>query len=142
MVATGAVTADPVTALAKADAIEAGAWDEDAVAPIVQGFFHTRPAQMKEYRRIALMASQRAAVDTARSNATCRTLELLHRITVPTLIIQGVHDRVRTPEHGAEMRERMPQSRLEVLEGAGHTPQLEAAEAFHKVALPHLLANR
>ena len=141
LVATGAVTADPAAALERADAIEAGAWDEEAVAPIVAGFFHALPAEIGTYRRIALMASQRAAAQAARSNASGRTLELLDRIAAPTLIIQGEHDRVRTPEHGAEICERMPDARLVVLHGAGHTPQLEVPGTFHEYALPHLLAE-
>jgi pimeloyl-ACP methyl ester carboxylesterase len=63
------------------------------------------------------------------------------RASVPTLIIQGRHDRARTPEHGAAMRERIPGARLEVLERAGHTPQLEEPDAFHALALPFLLAR-
>ena len=141
LVATGAVTADPAAALERADAIEAGAWDEEAVAPIVAGFFHVLPAEIEAYRRIALMASQRAAAQATRSNASGRTLELLDRIPAPTLIIQGEHDRVRTPEHGAEMCERIPDARLVVLQGAGHTPQLEVPGTFHEIALPHLLAE-
>ena len=141
LVATGAVLADPETALAKADTIAAEPWDEDAVRPFVQGFFR-RPlsaADFDRYRRIALMASQQSAVEASRSNAKSTTLDRLNQITVPTLIIQGRHDRVRTPEHGADMRDRIPGARLEVLEESGHTPQLEEPEAFHKIALPFLV---
>jgi pimeloyl-ACP methyl ester carboxylesterase len=60
---------------------------------------------------------------------------------VPTLIVQGRHDRARTPEHGTEMRKRIAGSRLEVIEEAGHTPQLEQPDAFHAVALPFLLGK-
>jgi pimeloyl-ACP methyl ester carboxylesterase len=60
---------------------------------------------------------------------------------VPTLIIQGRHDRARTPEHGAEMRDRIPGAVLAVIEDAGHTPQLEQADAFDHVALPFLIAG-
>ena len=66
----------------------------------------------------------------------------LASIRVPTMIIQGRHDRVRTPEHGMEMRDRIPGSVLEVIEDAGHTPQLEQPQRFHDVALPFLLQGR
>jgi pimeloyl-ACP methyl ester carboxylesterase len=142
LVATGGAAADPAGALAKADALAAAAWDEACVAPIVEGFFHRPPpaAQLAEYRRIALMAAQTAAVEAARSNARSRTLERLDAIAVPTLIVQGRHDRARTPEHGAAMRDRIPGARLEIVEEAGHTPQLEAPDAFHEIALPFLRA--
>jgi pimeloyl-ACP methyl ester carboxylesterase len=141
LVATGAVTANPAAALAKADELAGATWNEAAVTPIVNGFFHRPPTaeRLAEFRSIALSASQPAAIEAARSNARSRTFERLGEIRLPTLIVQGRHDRARTPEHGAEMRERIPGGRLEVIEDAGHTPQLEQADAFHKIALPFLL---
>lgn len=143
LVATGPFTADPAAGLARAAGIAAAPWTEAAVQPIVAGFFREPPppADLDRYRKIAHMASHQAAVEAARSNAGARTLERLDEITVPTLIIQGRHDRARTPEHGAAMRERIPGARLEVLERTGHTPQLEEPEAFHALALPFLLAR-
>ena len=143
LVATGAATADPAAALARADAIATAPWDTEAVVPVVAGFFRLPPppTRMTEYRRIALAASHRAVVDAARSNAGSRTLERLGEIRVPTLIIQGRHDRSRTPEHGAAMRDSIPGARLVVLEGSGHTPQIEEPEAFHAVALSFLLGR-
>jgi 3-oxoadipate enol-lactonase len=141
LVATGAVTADPAAALAKAEALALASWNEETVKPIVDGFFHRLPSptSLERYRRIALQASKQAALEAARSNAQSRTLDHLNRILVPTLIIQGRHDRARTPDHGAAMRDRIAGSRLEVLEEAGHTPQLEQPKAFHDMALPFLL---
>ena len=88
------------------------------------------------------MASQPAAIEAARSNARNRSFDRLGSIRVPTLIIQGRHDRARTPEHGAEMRERIAGSTLAVIEDAGHTPQLEQPARFHEVAAPFLLHGR
>jgi len=143
LVATGAAMGDPAAGLARADEIAREAWDETAVRPIVAGFFREPPAGdgPESYRRIALMAAHRAAVDAMRSNARSRTLERLGEIQVPTLIIQGRHDRARTPDHGAAMQAGIPGARLEVLEHSGHTPQLEEPEAFHALALPFLLAR-
>ena len=140
LVATGGFTANEALALEKADALSAAQWNEEAVTPIVDGFFHQRPPadQLAEYRRIALSASQQAAVEAARSNATNRTFDQLASIRVPTMIIQGRHDRVRTPEHGADMRDRIAGSELAVIEDVGHTPQLEQPQRFHDVALPFL----
>jgi pimeloyl-ACP methyl ester carboxylesterase len=144
LVATGPYTADPAGALAKAAVMEAGPWDEATVTPIVNGFFYQPPPapELARLRQVALMASKTAAVEAARSNATSRTLERLGEIRIPTLIIQGRHDRARTPEHGAEMRDRIAGSRLEIIEGAGHTPHLEQPDKFHQIAVPFLLADR
>jgi pimeloyl-ACP methyl ester carboxylesterase len=143
LVATGAATADPAAGLARADTIASAPWDAAAVVPVVAGFFREPPppARLVEYQQIALAASHRAAVEAARSNAGSRTLERLGEIRIPTLIIQGRHDRARTPEQGAALRDRIPGARLVVLEGSGHTPQIEEPAAFHAVALPFLLGQ-
>lgn len=143
LVATGAAMADPAAGLARAEALAAAPWNAEAIRPIVAGFFRDPPSpdRLEQYRWIALMAAHRAAVEAARSNARSDTLDRLGEIGVPTLIIQGRHDRIRTPEHGAAIRERIVGARLEVLEDSGHTPQLEEPEAFHAIALPFLLAR-
>lgn len=142
LVATGAFTADPEAALAAADNLAAAEWNAATADRVVGGFFHNPPSiEWKDaVRRIALTASQAAAVEAARSNARSRTFDLLGRIDVPVLIIQGRHDRARTPAHGVAMQERLPRGRLAVLENSGHTPQLEEPEAFHTLALPFLTA--
>ena len=144
LVATGGFAADPAAGLARAETIAAGPWNPETVRPIVAGFFHRAQdaARLKEYQQIALQASQKAAVEAARSNAEARPFDRLGEIGAPTLIVQGRHDRARTPEHGALMRERIPGARLEVLESCGHTPQLEDPDAFHDLVLPFLLAGR
>jgi len=144
LVATGGFTLNVPLALEKADALSAARWDEATVAPVLNGFFHQPPsaAMLVEYRRIALSASQAAAVEAARSNATNRTFDDLASIRAPTMIIQGRHDVVRTPAHGGEMRDRIAGSVLAVIEDAGHTPQLEQPQRFHDVALPFLLRQR
>ncbi|MGH7118233.1 MAG: alpha/beta fold hydrolase [Acetobacteraceae bacterium] len=140
LVATGAFTADPEAALAKADSLAEAAWNRTTATSVVSGFFHRPPPQeeMERFERIALSALQPAAVEAARSNAKSCTFEQLHMINVPTMIVQGRHDRVRTPEHGAAMRDRIPESRIIVLEHSGHTPQLEEPDEFLQVALPFL----
>lgn len=142
LVATGAVMGDPAAGRAKADAMEAAPWDEAAVVPIVDGFFHRRPsdAEIARLRAIALSASHAAAVEAARSNARNDTLASLSSIRVPTFIVQGRYDAARTPEHGVLMRDRIAAAQLAVIEDAGHTPQLEQPAAFHDIAVPFLLA--
>lgn len=143
LVATGAYTGDPSAALAKADSFASSTWDDDAVAPIVAGFFREGPTAERraELIGIARMARQAAAVEAARSNARSRTLERLGEVRVPTLIVQGRHDRARTPEHGAEMRDQIADAQLVILEESGHSPQLEQPDAFHDIALPFLLGT-
>ena len=97
LVATGGFTPNVTLALEKADALSAATWNEEIVTPVVAGFFHQPPsaAILAEYRKIAMSASQTAAIEAARSNATNRSFDDLASIRVPTMIIQGRHDRGR-----------------------------------------------
>ena len=55
----------------------------------------------------------------------------LHRIHVPTLLLWGASDRFVTPDYyGAAYRNAIPGARMEIIEQAGHWPQVEQPEAF------------
>ena len=54
----------------------------------------------------------------------------LHRITVPTLLLWGASDRIVTPAYGRAYGDSIPGSRFELIEGAGHHPEIEQPEAF------------
>jgi pimeloyl-ACP methyl ester carboxylesterase len=54
----------------------------------------------------------------------------LHRVNVPTLLLWGASDQFVTPGYyGAAYREAIPGARLEIIERAGHLPQIERPEA-------------
>ena len=118
LVATGAFTGDPAAGLKKADELVPVPWSDEMVNASTDAFFHTPPREpaLTRYREIYRGASPGAAVEALRSNVATNTLERLKDIAVPTLIVQGRHDRSRTPERGADMCERIPTSRLEILE--------------------------
>jgi pimeloyl-ACP methyl ester carboxylesterase len=50
------------------------------------------------------------------------------RITMPSLVIVGEHDRVTPPASAVELAGALPEGRLVVLEGVGHVPMLERPE--------------
>ncbi len=54
----------------------------------------------------------------------------LGRIKVPTLLLWGESDRVVTPDYGRAYSRLIPGSRFELVEGAGHHPEIERSEAF------------
>ena len=54
----------------------------------------------------------------------------LRRIAVPTLVLWGASDRIVTPEYGRAYAEAIPGSRFELIERAGHRPEIERPEAF------------
>jgi len=54
----------------------------------------------------------------------------LGRIAVPTLLVWGASDGVVTPDYGRAYARLIPGSRLALIEGAGHHPEIEQPEAF------------
>jgi pimeloyl-ACP methyl ester carboxylesterase len=54
----------------------------------------------------------------------------LRRIAVPTLVLWGASDGIVKPSYGRAYSELIPGSRFEVIERAGHHPEIEQAEAF------------
>jgi pimeloyl-ACP methyl ester carboxylesterase len=54
----------------------------------------------------------------------------LRRIKVPTLVLWGESDGVVTPDYGRAYSRLIPGSRFELIEGAGHHPEIERPDAF------------
>ena len=54
----------------------------------------------------------------------------LGRINVPTLLLWGESDGVVTPDYGRAYSRLIPGSRFEVIERAGHHPEIEQPETF------------
>jgi pimeloyl-ACP methyl ester carboxylesterase len=52
----------------------------------------------------------------------------LHRVTIPTLIIFGREDRVMPALYGAQFKDRIAGSRLELIDACGHIPHVEQFE--------------
>jgi len=54
----------------------------------------------------------------------------LHRISVPTLVLWGASDQIVSPSYGRAYADLIPGSRFEVIQQAGHHPELEQPAAF------------
>jgi pimeloyl-ACP methyl ester carboxylesterase len=54
----------------------------------------------------------------------------LCRIAIPTLVLWGASDRVVTPDYGRAYSALIPGARFEVIEQAGHHPEIEQPAAF------------
>ena len=59
----------------------------------------------------------------------------LHRIRIPTLVLWGDKDRLTAPAYGRAYAAAIPGSRFELIEGAGHFPHIEQADAFARQTL-------
>jgi pimeloyl-ACP methyl ester carboxylesterase len=54
----------------------------------------------------------------------------LHRIAAPTLVLWGASDRIVTPEYGRAYAKLVPGAAFDLIESAGHHPELEQPVAF------------
>jgi pimeloyl-ACP methyl ester carboxylesterase len=62
----------------------------------------------------------------------------LHRVTAPTLIMWGEDDKLISPVYAEEFASRIADSRVEIIEGAGHVPQWEQLERVTPLVLDFL----
>jgi pimeloyl-ACP methyl ester carboxylesterase len=58
---------------------------------------------------------------------------LLPEISVPTLIVVGSRDEFMPVADAEFMRDRIPDSKIAVIEGAGHMPNLEKPYEFNRI---------
>ncbi|MQA13327.1 MAG: alpha/beta fold hydrolase [Pseudonocardiaceae bacterium] len=65
----------------------------------------------------------------------------MHRITAPTLIVWGKEDALISPVYAQEFADRIADSRVEIIEGAGHVPQWEQPDAVRPLVLDFLKSS-
>ena len=100
------------------------------------------------YRSLADPASRHAFITAMRHvigpggqtvSATTRLPLVAH---IPTLIVWGERDAVIPAEHGRAAHRAIASSRLELIEGAGHFPHVEAPGRFNAVLTDFLGSTR
>ncbi|QFG22347.1 alpha/beta fold hydrolase [Actinomadura sp. WMMB 499] len=101
-------------------------FDEDA-ARRLQERVHDRA------RDLSAAANHRLA---AAANPDFEPVDVLHRVTAPTLVIEGDHEPVK-PGHGAIIADRIPGARLLTVPGLGHTLPPETHDHLTTAILDH-----
>lgn len=105
------------------------------VAEVARGYASLADAE----RRKAFLATLRAVVGTEGQRVAA--LDRLYLAeALPLLIVWGERDPIIPVGHGEEAHRELPNSRLEVFEGAGHMPQCEQPGRFI-AALERFLAE-
>jgi 3-oxoadipate enol-lactonase len=107
--------------------------DEMVQVLLSQAAIETRPDVVSRVRRIALQ-NQPGALAAAQLGMAARTdsAEMLAAADCPSLVIVGSEDRLSTPGETRGWQERMPNSRLAVIEGAGHLSNIEQPDQFNR----------
>src|SRR6266511_2508913 len=68
-------------------------------------------------------------------------MDRLGEIKVPTMVLEGRHDFLFSPEHQAILADRIPNAQLEIIERAGNNPQMERPAAVIQI-IKRFLAQR
>ena len=98
-----------------------------------------RPEIVKFVRDMMLQTKPEGAAAALRGMAEREDqTELLGKITVPTLILVGAEDAITPVADSEKMNQLITDSRLLVLENAGHVSNLERTEEFNEALLNFL----
>jgi sigma-B regulation protein RsbQ len=98
-----------------------------AMAPVIMGN-PERPALGEELANSFCRTDPEIARAFARTTFLSDNRSDLHRVTVPTLILQCSRDVIAPPEVGDYVKAQIPGSTLVTLPATGHCPQLSAPE--------------
>lgn len=100
---------------------------------LAPGSYAANPAAAEELQQIMRSATPEGVVGALsamrdRADSTA----MLASIKVPTLIVHGLEDQVIPYSEAEAMAKAIPNSKLELIEGAGHMPGLEQQAAFDR----------
>jgi pimeloyl-ACP methyl ester carboxylesterase len=118
-----------------------GRWGEP-VARFLRdwGICNARAAEMwRSYRSLTDPGNRAAFVRTARAviDPGGQSVSAVNRLylvaQMPTLIVWGGQDKIIPLIHASQAHEAIPNSRLEVMEGAGHAPQVDDPARFAEI---------
>jgi 3-oxoadipate enol-lactonase len=95
--------------------------------------FDAKPDIIDEIRRTILSNSPLGICGALLAMAgRTDTTEALSKISVPTVILVGEHDAVTPPSAASNMHDRIPSSKLHLVENAGHMSNLENLNVFNE----------
>jgi 3-oxoadipate enol-lactonase len=140
-------------ARADAPAAFAAPWDERIAIAREQGcgalagstierwfgkaFVDANPAIAQRFRNVAAATPVKGFEGCARAIQKLDYLRELERIATPTTLIVGANDGP-LPQAMQEIQARIPGAALEVIDGAGHLPNIDQPDAFNAALLRHL----
>jgi 3-oxoadipate enol-lactonase len=97
-------------------------------------------AELREECRRRLLANSRIGTGRATHGVITRlpVYEEIAKITRPTLVLVGDQDVATTPAKARRIQERIPNSRLVIIPGAGHSSTIEEPQAVNTALLDFL----
>ncbi len=108
------------------------------LGPLLLSARYASPSFLPVLVRDALYAGPFSLLRAARDLLAEDVREDLRRVGMPTLLVWGERDPLIPPSVGDLMRAEIPDSRLLVIEGAGHNPMFDRPEDFNAALLAFL----
>ncbi len=117
--------------IAREEGMEAVFEEQMSTSPMADQL-RSQPEILENWRQQFLLTSREAYIYCAQAIANREPLlDQIRAIHIPTLIICGENDDpFLEPSH--RMHERIPDSELAIISGAGHTPQIEKPAEFNR----------
>jgi 3-oxoadipate enol-lactonase len=113
-------------------------FEQQLLANPLKERIETNPEFLRTWREQFLLTSKEAYIYGAHGMASRKSLlGELHRVSVPALVICGENDEPFI-EASQKMHAAIPGSRLEMIAGAGHSPQIETPAAFNALIVDFL----
>ncbi|XKK39408.1 alpha/beta fold hydrolase [Nocardiopsis sp. ARC36] len=110
-----------------------GYTDEMLVGMMTADNVRDLPAVADHVRAMMYAAPRGCGGSPVRTRPAPRLHPLLRRVSAPTLLMAGQHDRFTPPDFTESMHVLIPDSVVEIIEGAGHLPNLERPDRFNEV---------
>jgi 3-oxoadipate enol-lactonase len=107
----------------------------DASRAFAPGFAARHPEVVAESGRRTAANDPRAYAAAVRAVSDYNWTAELSRLTVPTLILQGLEDQLTPPGGAVRMSRALPHARLLMITEAGHNLPIEQPEVFHASVL-------
>ncbi|MCF6321246.1 MAG: 3-oxoadipate enol-lactonase [Rhizobiaceae bacterium] len=104
-------------------------------------FRDKNPAKLAAYRNMVERTPQEGYLGTCAAIRDCDLTNAAKSISVPTLLIGGSNDGATTPELMASTHSLIAKSRLEIIDGPGHLPCVEAPEKTAGIIMDFLKEN-
>lgn len=132
---TGPRVRDPAKLMAYRDRLSTMEMSRENLYAMAQGYcFNELPAlQLDAIADEIAKASRTAILETMTSSLDTDLTAHLRRISLPTLVVQGLQDQGRPPEDGLTIVRGLQDGRLVVLPRVGHTPMLDAPDEFQEL---------
>lgn len=132
---TGPRVRDPAKLMAYRDHLSTMEMSRENLHGMAQGYcFNELPTPLLDAIADEIAKASRTAIlETMTSSLDTDLTAHLRRITLPTLVVQGLQDQGRPPEDGLTIVRGLQDGRLVVLPRVGHTPMLDAPEEFQEL---------